>query len=547
MISISQNKFPAPIRTVEGITEYRLDNGLQVLLFPDSTARNITVNVTYLVGSRHEGRGESGMAHLLEHMLFKGTPTYPDVDSELQARGAIYNATTWLDRTNYFETLPGTDDNLEFALKFEADRMLNCWIRQEDLDAEMTVVRNEFEMGENHPESVLHDQIFAAAYSWHNYGKPTIGNRSDIERVPIKNLQAFYHHYYQPDNASLMVAGNFNMAKAQAWIMQYFGSLPKPERILDGTYTEEPTQDGPRHVILQRAGELALASLAYHIPAAAHPDFAALTVLTEVLGAEPSGLLYQKLVKSGKASEAHAIEYALREPGMFMVYARPTKNEEACKILLQMQKQLENLSERDIKPDNVERAKSRILTQVRLLTKNSNDLAIRLTESIAQGDYRLFFFIRDQVKLVTADDVLRVAKTYLLESNRTSGLFVPMADPKRAIIPLTPEVNLLLDGYSGSEEMHLGEEFEATTDNIDLHTQRLVLAGTIKTAVLPKKTRGRKVEARLIFRFGNTDSLKDKRPALQLIPSLLRRGTKNLSFQKVEDTLHKLHSAVSIY
>src|SRR5262249_18346632 len=180
------------LTTVEGITEYRLPNGLRVLLFPDDSKPLVTVNLTMLVGSRHEGYGETGMAHLLEHMLFKGTPTFPDVPKVLRDHGARFNGSTWVDRTNYYETMPASDENLEFALKLEADRMVNSYVKREDLISEMTVVRNEFEAGENSPEGILSQRMMASAYEWHNYGKSTIGNRSDIERVPIENLQAFY-------------------------------------------------------------------------------------------------------------------------------------------------------------------------------------------------------------------------------------------------------------------------------------------------------------------------------------------------------------------
>lgn len=538
--------FPAPIRTVEGITEYRLANGLTVLLFPDTGAQNVTVNITYLVGSRHEGRGEAGMAHLLEHMLFKGTPAHPNVKAALQDRGAFYNATTWLDRTNYFETLSATDENLEFALRLEADRMINSWIRQEDLDAEMTVVRNEFEMGENNPVHVLHDQMMSAAYQWHNYGKTTIGNRSDIERVPVKNLKTFYQHYYQPDNAVLIVAGKFDFQKTTEWILRYFGSIAKPERVLDDTYTEEPTQDGTRDVRLLRVGDVAQSAVAYHVPAASHPDFAAILVLTDLLSDEPSGLLYQFLVQSGLASELFAMVYALKEPGLFMAFARPVENEQASHVLHSMVSKLETLNDADITPEAVEKSKTRILKQVKLTLKSSKDVALRLSESIAQGDYRLFFYTRDQVKTVTADDVLRVANAYFVESNRTTGLFIPTTSPKRAHIPPTPHVANLLEGYCGSEEIHSGEEFESSIENIDARTKRDVIAGTIKTALLQKSTRGRCVSARFIFRFGDESTLTEHKTAIQLVPALLRRGTATHTFQQVQDTLDALQSSLVI-
>ena len=195
------------VTSVEGITEYRLANGLQVLLFPDPSKQTITVNVTYKVGSRHENYGETGMAHLLEHLVFKGTPKHPNIPQELTERGARPNGSTWTDRTNYFETFAATEDNLRWALDLEADRMVNSFIAKKDLDSEMTVVRNELESGENSPTGVLLDRVMSTAYLWHNYGKSTIGSRSDLENVPIDRLQAFYRTHYQPDNAVLLVAG----------------------------------------------------------------------------------------------------------------------------------------------------------------------------------------------------------------------------------------------------------------------------------------------------------------------------------------------------
>src|SRR6516162_7687958 len=216
---------PKKITTVEGITEYQLDNGLRILLCPDPSTSNLTVNLTVLVGSRHEGYGETGMAHLLEHMVFKGTPTFADVPKALRDHGAQFNGTTNDDRTNYFETLPANDANLEFAIKLESDRLVHSFVKREDLASEMTVVRNEFERGENDPRGVLFQRIAAAAYEWHNYGKSTIGNRSDIERVPIENLQAFYRKFYQPDNVVLIVTGKFDESKALALAEKYLGSI----------------------------------------------------------------------------------------------------------------------------------------------------------------------------------------------------------------------------------------------------------------------------------------------------------------------------------
>ena len=259
-LSVWAQTTPEKVVTVEGVTEYKFPNGARAVLFPEPSRQSISVNMTVLVGSRHEGYGEAGMAHLLEHLVFKGTPTFPEVPKALRDHGANFNGTTNVDRTNYFETLPSSDENLEFAIHLECDRLMNSYIKREDLMSEFTVVRNEFERGENSPQGVLSQRVQAVAYEWHNYGKSTIGNRSDIERVPINNLQDFYKKYYQPDNAVLILSGRFDEANAVAAIEKHFGALPRPTRKLQSTYTVEPTQDGERSVVLRRVGDVQLAS-----------------------------------------------------------------------------------------------------------------------------------------------------------------------------------------------------------------------------------------------------------------------------------------------
>ena len=320
--------------TVEGITEYDLSNGLRVLIFPDASKPTATINITYLVGSRMEGYGETGMAHLLEHMNFKGTPKHPNIPAELTAHGARDNASTFFDRTNYFETLPATDSNVTWALGLEADRMIHSNIAKKDLETEMTVVRNEYEMGENSPFNILFERTLSTAYLWHNYGKSTIGARSDIENVPIERLQAFYHKYYQPDNAVLVVAGKVDDGEGPAGDRRRSSARSrKPVRSLDRgnmiypTYTEEPTQDGEREVSLRRTGDVQVAMALYHVPAGSHPDFAPVDVLTEILGNSPGGRLYKALVETKKASEEQAFNIQLKEPSFIVGSATMQKDQ----------------------------------------------------------------------------------------------------------------------------------------------------------------------------------------------------------------------------
>ena len=293
----------ARVASVEGITEYRLPNGLRFLLLPDPSKEQITVNITYLVGSRHEGYGETGIAHLLEHLLFQGSPGHPDMAKEFAERGASANGTTGVDRTNYYETFPASEVNLEWALDLESDRMANAFLREEDLVSEMTVVRNERQARENYPSHVLVDRVVSTAYLWHNYGNSTIGARADIENVPLDRIRGFYRKYYQPDNALLIVAGRFQPGAAIGLIEEKFGRIPRPDRSgasqLFETYTVEPPQDGERTVTLRRVGDVPVFVVAYHVPAGPDEGFAAVEILAELMGAQPAGRLYKELVVPG--------------------------------------------------------------------------------------------------------------------------------------------------------------------------------------------------------------------------------------------------------
>lgn len=531
--------------TIEGITEYQLDNGLRVLLFPDQSTANVTVNLTVFVGSRHEGYGETGMAHLLEHMVFKGTPKHPDVPKALKEHGAQFNGTTWVDRTNYFETMPATDDNLEFGIRLEADRMVNSFVRREDLLKEMTVVRNEFEMGENSPDRILSQRMTAAAYEWHNYGKSTIGNRSDIERVPIDRLQAFYRKFYQPDNAMLVVAGKFDEKKALEYVAKHFGSIKKPERQLDMTYTEEPAQDGERTVVLRRVGKIGVVGVIYHISAGAHEDFAAVEVLNSILTSEPAGRVYKALVESKKATSIDGSAYGFHDPGLLEISVQVDKNAKLEDIRDTLIDLLEKMPTQTLSDEEVERARRQLLSQRERLMTNSNRIGVVLSEWAAKGDWRLFFLHRDRLEKVTAKDVQRVASTYLKRSNRTVGMFVPQEKAEYANVPETPTVADLVKDYKGRANLTAGEAFEPTPENIEKRVQRTQLPIGLKLALLPKKTRGESVKLQLSLHYGSEQSLNGHQSATQFLGPLMARGTKKHTRQQLQDELDKLGARLS--
>jgi len=530
---------PEFVTAVEGIAEYRLDNGLRVLLFPDPSKPQVTVNMTILVGSRHEGYGEAGMAHLLEHMLFKGTPDHPKIPKALKDHGADFNGTTWLDRTNYYETLPATADNLEFAIRLEADRLMNSKVLAEDLASEMTVVRNEFEQGENSPRSVLFQRMMATAYEWHNYGKSTIGNRADIERVPIENLRRFYRKYYQPDNTIVTIAGQFDPEQALALVQKYFGPIPRPERVLENTYTEEPAQDGPREVTLRRVGDVATVGLVYHICSGPHPDYASVDVLENILTAAPAGRLYKALVETKRAASVTGAAFALHDPGVLRLIAEVAPGNDPYDVLTTMTEVVETLAEDGVTEEEVERAKQHWMKEWELAMSNSASVAIQLTDWASQGDWRLIFLYRDRLEEVTPASVQAAAKRYLQQNNRTSGVFVPTQQAERVSIPQTPELASMIGDYKGRSEMAAGEAFDVSPANIEARTQRGTLSSGLKTALLPKKTRAEAVQLRLTLRYGDLENLKGKVTAAEALPYLMMRGTQNLTRQQIQDALNK--------
>ncbi len=554
----SRQAGPVKVTSVEGITEYRLANGLRVLLFPDASKPTLTTNIVYLVGSRHENYGETGMAHLLEHLLFKptrnfgikkGTRTPVEV---LNASGADFNGTTWYDRTNYHATFPANDANLRQMLALEADRMVNSPIDQNDLwnattgKGEMTVVRNEFEMGEGDPIAVTTERLQAVAFDWHNYGKSTIGARSDIEQVNIPRLRAFYQKYYQPDNAMLMVAGRFDEQAVLRQITELFGRIPKPARVLAPTYTREPTQDGERAVTVRRSGGSQYVGAGYHVPSSAHPDAAALALLGQVLVAAPSGRLHKALVETKLATSLDGDAVSSLEPGYRIFGAVVPTEVPIEKTEAAMLGVLEQLAKAPVTEAEVARARQNLMKNIELSANDTAALTVGLTESMAAGDWRLFFVHRDRVEKTTAAEVQAAALKYLKSSNRTVGRFIPTDTPDRAEVPLVADIGALVKDYKGRPPVAQGEVFDASPANIERRTERFKLANNFQGALLPKKTKGALVSATLLLRSGSADSLKGQVEAGAFAGAMLAMGTERISRQEIKDRFDQLSARVGI-
>ncbi len=532
------------VSSVEGIDEFRLANGLQLLLVPDDSKPTTTVNLTYRVGSRHENYGETGMAHLLEHLVFKGTPTTPNAWAEFTKRGLRANGSTWTDRTNYFASFSANDESLRWYLGWQADAMVNSFIAKKDLDSEMTVVRNEMEMGENSPGRVLFQRTLAGMYTWHNYGKSTIGARADVENVDINRLQAFYKRYYQPDNATLIVAGRFQPQQVLAWVAESFGPLPKPQRELPSTYTLDPAQDGERVVMVKRVGGTPMVYMAYHTPPGGHPDFAAIELLGQVLGDTPGGRLHKALVEPQLAAAAFGFPLAFAEPAAFFLGAQLAPGQDLAKARTAMAAALDGLAAQPMTQEELDRARVQWLNAWEKGFADPEVVGVELSEQIALGDWRLYFLRRDQVKNASLADVQRVAATWLRPDNRTVALYEPTAQPQRAPTPARADVAALVKDYQGDPNVAQAESFDATPANLDRRTETGALASGLKWALLTKGTRGRAVQARLSLHYGDLASLQGQDTAASFLAALLDKGTSTLSRQQLSDRFDQLRADV---
>jgi zinc protease len=303
----------------------------------------------------------------------------------------------------------------------------------------MTVVRNEFEMGKTDPTRLMFEQNQALLFDWHNYGKSTIGARSDIEHVRIENLQAYYRTYYQPDNAVMIVAGKFDEAKALRWITDAFGRIPRPKRTLPVFWTEEPTHFGERQFTVRRKGEVQIATVAYRIPSSLHPEVMPADFAVDILADTPNGRLHKALVETGKAAQVFGYTIGTKDPGFVMFGAVVKKGDPLEPVAQTMIEVIEtSFAKQPATEAEMQRTLQDQKTSFERTLANPQSFGIGLSEYIALGDWRLFFYSRDRLQKISAKEVDQAAQKYFVRDNRVVGFFVPEDSPQRADIPPAP-------------------------------------------------------------------------------------------------------------
>jgi zinc protease len=449
-----------------------LDNGLKVVIVPTAAAPVASLMVVYRIGSRNEGLGYTGAAHLLEHMLFKGTPRYnrtngrafADIMNEI---GASKNATTWLDRTMYFETVPL--EFLDLAIELEADRMRAAFIADSDRRSEMTVVRNELERNDNDSMRVVHSATVATAFREHPYHHPTIGWRSDVEGMPNERLRELYDTYYRPENATVFVVGGVDAHRTFEKIEREFGAIPRATFEIPSVYTSEPPQAGERTLTIKRPGDATMVEYAFHVPAmlgqtgvlsaaalaerASDPhatsDFYALDVLGRILGRGKTSRLSRALVDTGLALDASAWTWATRDPGLFQIVVNAGPDAVPATLRAAVETAVAALAELGPTQAEVERAARQIAVQRAFARDGTFALVQRLGEYEAAGSWRFDERYLERIAAITPDDVRAVAQKYLVDDNRTVGVLIPGTPRTHDVVafeaipaPKTPAVSV---------------------------------------------------------------------------------------------------------
>ena len=538
---MSQEKFYGFefVKESGGIKEYTMtSNGLRVLLKQDNTAPVATFMVTYEVGSRNEAIGYTGSTHLLEHLMFKGSRKFNtkkgnSVFQTLQSLGARMNATTWLDRTNYFAVLPS--EHLETLIEIEADRMRNAYIKEEDRQSEMTVVRNEFERGQNSPSGVLDENIWATAYQAHPYHHSTIGWKEDIENVSIERLKEFYDTFYWPNNATAIAIGDFTEADALSMIKKHFGKIRKSTKPIPEVYTAEPKQEGIRTITLKRAGQQGIVGVAHKTPSATDPDAATFMVLSSILSSGKNSRFYKNITDKGLTTSVYIWDSLFRDPGLFTVYANLSPDVDHKTVEEAIVNEYEKIKKDGVSEEEVKKAQSQLIASMKFSQDGSYAVASGLNEAIASGDWTLYTTYGDKIGAVTKEDIKKVVNKYFLKDLSTVGYFIPLGSGGQSQKAATSAREL-----EKMKQKHFSTEEESLSSKIiDTEPVKGVRLLTLK--------RGSGVVTMSGSMLGGDIYSTENNRAADMVAAMLDQGTVNMSKFEISEKLESAGARLSFF
>ncbi|HWQ69884.1 MAG TPA: pitrilysin family protein [Patescibacteria group bacterium] len=409
------------------VTESALENGLKILLLEEHKAPVVTVHIWYRVGGRNEQPGTTGLSHLLEHMMFKGTSKVGpgQFSRTIRKNGGRDNAFTSEDYTGYFETF--ASNQVELALKLEADRMRGLLLDSKEIEAEKKVVMEERRLRtEDDPVSALREAMGAAAFQAHPYRQPIIGWMTDIERLTREDLVRYYNTYYVPNNAVLIVVGDFKSDELLPKIRHHFGPIP---RAADppAVRSVEPEQRGERRVLLKKEAELPFVFMGYHVPNLKHPDNFALEVLAYILSGGKSARIYKSLVYEQQLALFAGGGYDREsvDPNLFPLYASVMPGKTAEEIERALTAEIEQVKSELVSDRELQKAKNQIEADFLFGQDSVFNLARVLAEYEIVANWRAWDGYLPGIRAVTAADLQRVAKAYLTPDNRTVAVLIP--------------------------------------------------------------------------------------------------------------------------
>jgi zinc protease len=548
LLSLPLAALPANVEKVDsfrGIDQYRLkSNGMTILLVPDHTSPVFTFMVVYHVGSRNEAPGNTGSAHLLEHMIFNkstenfgranGHKTFQEVLYEAGADFASTNMTTWNDRMNGYSTLPS--GKLELAMKIEADRLGRGLILDSERQSEMSVVRNEYEIGENDPSQALFKNVVAAAIQAHPYHWDTIGYRSDIEGVTTEKLREHYKNFFWPDNSEALLVGDFDTEAALATFDREFGSFKKSDRPIPQVITAEPPQEGERRVTVQRPGSIGIVMLGYVRPGGLHPDFMPLEVLSSILADGVNSRLYRALVEQGLATNVQSYNFTLRDPYPLLIEATLAAGKSHEELEKAIKAAVAEVVANGVTDEEVKRAQQQIEVAVIRSRDGTYNYASNMGESIASTNWKWFLTYIDNIKAVGAADVKRVASSYLLPHRATVGWFVPgdakSAAPVMAAVPVAASTPTETRGQAALPVVQQRGTAKRAAGTFAQRTTRKVLANGIIVDVVENHSVPT-VAIRGIALAGDISAPSGKPALPALTAKMLARGTKSRNKEQI--------------
>ena len=541
------------------IAKYRLANGLKIILAPDASGDAVFFNLIYQVGSLDDPEGKSGTAHLLEHLMFRGTEQRSGeaLTQELSQRGIQFNATTSYDRTRYTAILDSDTEKLDFLLALEAERMTQLQFQQEILDAEREVVFREMELALDQPVAALGQAIMSAASPHHGLGRPVLGTKDEVKAITLSDLDDFYARHYHPDQAVMVLTGNFDRKQALAQIQKHFAGITAPANRVPKSPLPSFTLNTTANVQV-KAGDVDWIAAAYPLPEAENPANVALAALADIMAGVPHGRLYKTLVESGTAHGVMGLQLSFRHAGYYIFSAPIVSGHSADESLKQMTQALENLAENPLQADELERFQATVAAQKWQLLQNPGLLADVLSESAALGNWQLILDRFENFADLNLADVQQQAETLLNSNQRITGrlLATPISDrltdasgvssAHLATLKTIDDKSALMNNPATAVPEFDLLAFNQQIETIEASLDRYKLTNGLQVILRAQPGSGKPVQGRMAFRFGDEYTLMGKRALAELTGTLILRGTETTSFQALVDQVNSMGAGLFI-